>query len=355
MADEKRDSTPEDMPPETKTDVQLSSAETVSDNIIQIDEDTYVHRDKNALSPTPPVDAHTLPLIQGKRTRSFLRLYAAFLKFLPIFAVLGGIFWILTISMTFDSDIGHVRKGSPWFILCCICLAAGIVYTLFTAAGSRFSRQYRIATPGMPEIFLSFFTAGLFGIRFLQELYTLVVDSGMEKAGTTTVLAAVTMLFPALYFVCMGLGKRGTLVTVMAMGSIAHMMFTLFRDYFDFTLPLNSPLRGMATLACAALLLFFIAEGRMHVNLWQAELPFSVFAAACTVLLTGAAGIGQIVLSLTSGNFALLEQVQYLAAAGIAFCRLAAYPRSMGDYVPAPPTKEDIARFDKKQKKLQQK
>lgn len=318
--------------------------------------DCAVFLKRDQLSMTPAVPAETLTAVRGKSTRDF----TAFLKkILPVPAVLtllAGISWGVTCLRGFDWGIGHIAGGSAWFAVTLVCLILGLGCILMLTVPARRTRQYRFPAAGLAETFCSLFAAAMFGLRAIRLLYDQFTTAPSAAAMINTAalgrLAAVGMFVCAAYFLCLGLGRRGAVMTVLSMGSCLGVMLVLFRDYFDFTLPLNSPLRNFAMLAWAALLLFFIAETRVHVDLWYTGTSYTVFAYGVVLLLCGTVGLGQALAALLGyGPFSLIGETAFLAAAALAFCRLKSLPSLLGDHLPPPPTEDDVKKAARKNRK----
>jgi len=317
------------------------------------DKDHAVFLKRNQLSATPAVPADKLTPTRGRSTKQFTALFGILLPAISVLAVLAGICWALTCLLSFDWELGHPAAGSVWYILTIVLLALGLVCTGLLALRGRRTRQYRYPVSGMGETFCAFLAAALFGIGCLRQVYDLFFTAPESvsalSSDTLNRLAVLSLLFCVLYFLFVGLNKTGGIMSLLSMASCLAVMLTLFRDYFDFTLPLNSPLRNLSTLVYAALLLFFLAEARMHTDLWYTGVPFSVLAYASVILLAGSVGLGQAVSALTGNTaFSLIEQAAFLAAAGLSYCRLKQLPSLIADYLPPPPTEDEIKKAEKR-------
>lgn len=318
--------------------------------------DCAVFLKKGQLSETPAVPAEELPLIRGKSTGRFAALLRKLLFAVPVLALLAGGGWTLTCLQDFDWALGHIETGSLWFPLALVLWGLGFAATAALMLVGRRVRQYRFPTAGMGEVFCSFLAAALFGVLGLRQILTAFTTAPSSAAvidtGALSKLAAGFLFLTALYFLCTGIGRRGILPTALAMGGCVSIMLVLFRDYFRFDLPLNSPVRNLSMLAYAALLLFFIAETRVHVDLWYTGVPFTVFADLSVILLTGGYGLAELILSFTgNGQFSIIEGAAFFGAAGLAFFRLKQLPALIGDHLPPPPTEDEIRKAEKKQKK----
>lgn len=325
-------------------------------NIIESRKDCAVFLKKGQLSETPPVPAEKLPIIRGVSTRRFTGLLRKAV-WVPVgLGVLAGAAWALTCIQDFDWDIGHIASGSLWFTVAMLCWILGFAGTAAMMIPAWRVRQYRFPDTGLGETFSGFLAAALFGVHALRLVLTAFTTAPSSAAAFNTVglskLAAGFLFLTALYFLCVGLGRRGILLTVLSMGGCVSVMLVLFRDYFQFDLPLNSPVRNLAMLAYAALLLFFLAETRMHVDLWYTGVPFTVLANASVILLTGAYGLAEVILAVSGyAQFSMVEGAAFLGTAGLAFFRLKKLPLLIGDHLPPPPTEEEVKKASKKKQK----
>ncbi len=309
------------------------------------------------LSATPPVSADQISPTRGASTRRYTSLAHRIVPILPILALVSGICWALTLLFGFDWDIGHVQVGCIWFYAMLLPLVLGFVLTGVLAVVGRRVRQYRLPTVGTPETFAALFAAALLGFDCLREIYIHATTPPVLTASTAAAVvlpnlalpAALLMLCCVVYLLLTGLGKGRIALAWCAMGAAAGCMLVLFRDYFDFTLPLNSPLRYMSALSIMALLLFFIAEARMHTDLWYATVPFSVCAYSLTLLLTGSISLGQSILACTgSSAFSLLHNFALIATAVFSFFRLLSLTFLLGDHMPPPPSADEIRKSQRK-------
>jgi len=319
-------------------------------------EDRYIPSPKKSISHTPAVSAEMYPAERGLSTKKFLSRYGLFLRLAAVFALAAAVLWPLIHLLDFDTALGHIASGSLLFVALCVCLIAGVITAVICAFSAKRVRLYRYPDSASGETFFGVLAAALFAIRFMQDVYNLYFPKEVSNvSGILPLLekmTAWTSVFCLLYFLCIGLGKRGTAVTLFAIGSALHITLLLFRDYFDFSLPLNSPLRNMTLLITVAFLLFLLAESRMQTDLWYAETPFALFA-AMLFLVFGGIALGQCAVALifeTRGRYELLAQASTVAAAGLAFCRLRRYPSLVGDHVPPPPSKDDIKKEEKRLK-----
>ena len=318
--------------------------------------DCAVFLKRNQISHTPPIPAETMTATRGLSTRRFEALLRRILPVQAALSVLAGVFWAMTGLKDFDWSIRHITGASLWYIVTLLSLLLGFGCTILLMVPARRTRQYRQSPTDTVETLCSFFAAAMFGIHALRQFYTLITTPPAASSLLNTMLlsrlACVGMLFCALYFLLLGLGRRGVLTTLFSMCACLGIMLVLFRDYFDFSQPLNGPLRNFAMLAYAALLLFLIAEARTHVDLWYAGMPFTVLSYCAVLLLCGCTGIGQAVLAFAGyTGFSMIEEAAFIALAVLAFFRLKKLTALIGDHLPPPPTEDDVKKMEKKLKK----
>lgn len=334
-------------------------------DLVDVEADCAKFVSAKELSDTPPVPAETLPRLWGRSSRLFTKYFKMLLPFFPILASLAGLAGALALLFDFDSEISHFAEGSPWFALLLGLWCSGIVVLLFAVFPfGRRVRQYRAAKADTGVTFCGFFVAALTCLLALRQLYTAFTTAPDTTAVVNilplTKLAAVFLLVSAFYFLYVGLGKRDTLASTLAMVlslvACLAVIMVLFRDYFDFTLPLNSPLRHMATLAWSGLLLFLLTEARMQVDLWYTSVPFTVFSCLSAVLFTGGYGLAGVIVALAGdgqsmyGQFDLIQSAMFLGAGALAFFRVRQLPELIGDHLPPPPTKDEVKKYAKKHK-----
>lgn len=346
----------------SKTIQITSTSQGPSVDLVDVDVDCAKFVSGKELSDTPPVPAETLPRLWGRSSKLFTKYYRILLPFFPILAGLAGIAGALALLFDFDSGISHFAEGSPWFALMVGLWCSGIVVLLFAMFPfGRRVRQYRPAKADTGVTFCSFFVAALSCLLSLRQLYTAFTTAPDATAVVDilpmTKLAAVFLLCGAFYFLYVGLGKNSTgnaVAMLLSLIACLGVIMVLFRDYFDFALPLNSPLRNMTTLAWSGMLLFLLTEARMQVDLWYTSVPFTVFSCLFAVLFTGGYGLAGVIVALAgqsvSGQFDLIQSALFLGVGALAFFRVRQLPDLIGDHLPPPPTKDEIKKYAKKHK-----
>ncbi len=334
--------------------ITTTSSSAPSVDLVPVDKDCAKFVSGKELSDTPPLPAESLPRLWGKSSRFFTAHLQALLYFFPILTLLGGITCALTLLTGFDADISHIQSDSLWYALtlafwgCGALLILGAIFPF-----GRRVRQYRPAKANTPVTFCSFFTAALLCLHALRQLYTAFTTAPDPSAAVDILplakLAGVFLLFAALYFLYTGLDKRDSLGMVLSILACLAVILVLFRDYFDFTLPLNSPLRNLSILAWSGMLLFLLTEARMQVDLWYTSVPFTLLGCLFALVFTGGYGLTGVIVALCGDiQFDLIQSAMFIGVGALAFFRVRQLPDLIGDHLPPPPTKDEIKKYAKK-------
>ena len=125
----------------------------------------------------------------------------------------------------------------------------------------------------------------------------------------------------------------------------------MFADYFNFELPLNSPVRNFVTVAKAAVLLYLLSEARFSFGAasHRPVVTQTVFAAGLTASVTLGYSLGALIASVFGGiasdpNPGVFE-LALLASIGIhAAGRLFTVVPAVGKYRPADDSKKKNAK-----------
>ncbi|MBQ8401865.1 MAG: hypothetical protein IJX14_08050 [Clostridia bacterium] len=337
--------------------MQSDNTEKQAPQTAETSENCAVFLKRGELSRTPAVSADKLPLRRGVSSKRFAAMFRCIVPAVLILSVLAGVSFAFTCLRDFDTDIGHVQHGSVWFGLMIGAVLLGLAGTVVLTISAWPVRQFRYPSAGYGETISAFMTAALLGVHALRQLLVTFTTAPVSaSAFDTTILnrlSAAGLLLAALYFVCAGIGRHGAVQTALSLCGCVSMMLVLFRLYFDFSMPLNSPIRNLSMLACTGLLLFLLAETRVNVDLWYTGAPFTVFSHLSVILLTGVYGLGGLILSVCGvGGFSMIESAAYLSAAALGFFRLQQFPSLIGDHIPPPPTEDDIRKAAKQKKQL---
>ncbi|MBQ7922220.1 MAG: hypothetical protein IJ325_06550 [Clostridia bacterium] len=259
--------------------------------------------------------------------RPYAPLYRRLVLTTGICGLVGGIFLYLTYVFAYDSDIQHFVYTSPLWILCCAAYAAGMAAVIVNMCGAFRKVSFKKKLPaefggGLAEVFFGYFAAVLFAICFLREIAGLTL---IAEATNLQLAAAYTSVLPPLYFLVSNLSKKNEVInTLLAFGGAIAVVISMFRDYFDLTLPLNGSVRILATVTSSALLLFFLSEARLHIAPEKSTVPSFILANGCAGLFLTGMGLAQGIFSFTDPErtFDILPQAAMAAVGALAFCRL---------------------------------
>ncbi len=213
-------------------------------------------------------------------------------KSFPIPAVLAGVFALfvgltlfLAMRSDFQTDIGHFAVGSPLVI----AFIAGCAASAVLAAVLAFAAGQKGRAEAVPYSFVrkvtSICTAAAAAVLFVVVLWSELLTPGRS---VPSVISLVTM--PGLVaFYALG-AFPGKIRAWVGIAACLSANFMLFRGYFDFTLPLNSPIRNAIAVMEAAFLLFLLSE--MRSLLGRGMGVFGRFASFAAVSLMGGIALG---------------------------------------------------------------
>ncbi len=221
--------------------------------------------------------------------------------------------------LSFEGDIGHFRKNAPMFYL----LVGGVLAATAVSAYLGRSATGRFSLAKFPEHSLlsagaAYFSAFLAAVSAAAELY----DMYILHPGTGSALGlAAAILTPAItVFFLLGTHEKTDQSTGRVLfGILAVLSVTvhMFANYFDFTLPLNSPVRNVVTIAEAGMMLFLLSEVRLALDpAKRATVPFFTFTSAFAASVVFGISFGLCVFAFASPD---------AAAMGISVYRFACY------------------------------
>ena len=266
----------------------------------------------------------------------------------PVLGLLLAVCYTAAMSRDFDFAIGHFEPSSFLFGAAVFLGAAGAVlsvlsWILYTG------RHALTALPAPSPLSLSGAVLGaLLSVALcMQTLLNYGTARASETAETLSpsklfLISALFGLFLAVsLLLALSRGRRHRWYALICtlLGALS-VNIAMFGAYFDFSLPLNSPVRNFTTLCHASVLLFLLSEARICLAAEDKpeDLPagFQLFASsACAVFGIGIGGGGalwQLIRSFSFGseiigktpepNLPLLRLALYLAVGLIAADRL---------------------------------
>lgn len=215
---------------------------------------------------------------------------------LLIFAVLAGLFLFLAVRRDFDSDIGHFARGSVLFF-CFIgfCLAA-----LALCIGLGAWSKNHLPLPdnrevSIPQIFTAYSAALVAIVIFASNGYSFIKFGGYTLPGLAE---WITLPGVAVFFVLevSPTRRKSKAHAIAGIFACLSVNFMLFKRYFDFSFPLNSPIRNALTVMEAALLLFLLSETR---SILDKNTPvFFSIASGAAVSMMGGIALGLLLVTL---------------------------------------------------------
>lgn len=229
----------------------------------------------------------------NKKTFSFI------LTFLPpILAVLMGVTLFLALRFDFRSDIGHFSANSPFFLIFVGCAILSAVL----GAGIAFFTSKKIPKDTLPA------AGGIGGVIFSAGaafsallLFFMMLRDWILVGGFTLPAIGETILLPGIsaFFVLGILSTKGSkLHGAAGLAACLSVNCLLFKSYFDFTLPLNSPIRNSVVVMEAALLISFLAATGSILG--KVTFPVCCFARFTAVSLMGGISLGLVLTALFS-------------------------------------------------------
>ncbi len=269
--------------------------------------------------------------------------------------VIVGVVVALALScglvLSFDEDIGHFSKnaGALYVLVVGLLAATGISAFLGRSAVGKFSFRH-FPEPSLLTICTSYFVAILAVVTAAADLY----DMYLLHPGSGSLLSLVAaILLPALT-VSLLLGtnrktRRSTLRVLFALFAVLSVTVHMFANYFDFTLPLNSPVRNVVTIAEAGVMLFLLSEVRLALDpAKRATTPFFVFSSAFAASAVLGISFGLCVFgfaspSATDMGISVYRFACYAGLGLLALSRLLTALTADGPYIAPEPTEESKA------------
>ncbi len=224
----------------------------------------------------------------------------------PVLGVALAVCYAAAMALDFEFDIGHFAPDSVFFHAAAVLGLIGCALSVFYAA-SLCGRTVFLSTPEPSplSVFGGILAAGMAVLVFMQTLLgygeakaseTLLTAGALSSAKLFLISAAVGLFLAAAVLLPLKKERRRawyTLICILLGGLSVNI--AMFAAYFDFSLPLNSPVRNFTTLMQAAVLLFLLSEARIALSSEPPELPpaFQFFASsACALFGIGIGGGG---------------------------------------------------------------
>ena len=276
-----------------------------------------------------------------------------------------ALMYALAMRFDFEYDIGHFRRSSFFFHAAAAAAAAGILLALAAALLSRRKIFDPLPEPSPVSVFGGVMTAamGVATAAFTMSSYMRSVpEEGLTPAKMALASAVLGLCLAASALLGLSKEQRGgqAVPVVMAVLGTFSVNISMFAAYFDFSVPLNSPVRNFTTLCQAAVLLFLLSEARLTLVKGPDELPvpFQRFAETAAVTVGFGVSFGGLLYRLMvigsahspEPNLPLPRLALYAALGFVAWDRLRAGRRNLRDL-----TDEEIAEIKRKEKEKKNK
>ena len=210
-------------------------------------------------------------------------------KFSPVFLTLA-IFSALSVSVAlvcnFDEEIGHFSRGSVWFyLLCALTVISAISSAVFAILSSKKISLYKEPGEDLFSLFASVLCALVSAAAFIFFLISLPGYSVSKNL--LQILSGLLLVFLAagVFISVFPKYKSSPARAVLILLGCVAVNLDMFARYFDFTLPLNSPIRNLETIMQACALLFLLSEARLTLGAKAAHntAKFYIFTSAAAL------------------------------------------------------------------------
>jgi len=221
---------------------------------------------------------------QTPLSERFVRIYRILVFVFPVLALLTAAGYFFAMKSDFDTVIGHFASGSAAYTLVIIAVLVSVLLAAAAALiGSRTASFTGDPGENPVSVFGAVFTALMSLASLLPVAGNLMLGVSVSKAAVAaavlTPFIGVSMILSVIPSYRFSSARRFCAVLAAVCVNIS-----MFADYFDFTLPLNSPVRNLVTVAKGAALLYLLAEARFSFGHASSRptLLFTVFSSAVT-------------------------------------------------------------------------
>lgn len=237
--------------------------------------------------------------------------------------------------LAFDRGVGYHGKGVfPTLLYIAAALfLAGVVAYVFTA--KRISREHRLAlspdaaVSPLSVCLSSVLTALAFAAAGLWESFR------AESFDNVALLRVIGAALAIVYFAL----PRKSKAPLLSIGAHVYFFFVLVSEYFDWSVPMNSPIKLMQQIAAVCAMLALCAE-TLELAGKNRPLRFTVCASLAAVF--GLSNGISLIFTLFTSGIARTDQVVHalpVLAVGAYFLTRLLHPREVS--LPAPPEKAE--------------
>ncbi len=261
----------------------------------------------------------------------FRKTHKYLLPIYPLMALLIAVGYFFAIKYDYDDNIGHFEYGSVFFIVftvaIVICAALALLY-------SRTMTKTLVFATDPADSALGLFGSIFGGVMALLVAF-LTIKDGLDLL-TLLEKGAALLLIPLALFLFLGCASsmtRSKLRSAFAILGALSINLTIFSDYFDFFLPLNSPVRNLILLTQLSVMLFLLSEARLTfgVESHRPTVSFSYLTAVLAATIAPGYSLGGVLVYLFAPmaddpNPPLARLGLYIAIGIIALGRLVQMP-----------------------------
>jgi len=272
--------------------------------------------------------------------KRFIGFFKQITAVFPILAFVIAVTYCAAMAADYDSVIGHFERGSVPFVISIAVSVIAVAVSLAAVIAS-YKKASFAADPGENPVTL--FGALLGILMSIAWPIAAAVDYSHGALAKFGGISAILVPFIGITMVLSISEKMrfSPVRRITAILGILGMNVSMFSDYFDFSLPLNSPVRNYVTVVKAAALLYLLSEARFTFGAAsrRPDLGQTVFAVGTAASLTLGYPFGAVLSSVFAGvasnpNPGIFE-LGLLFAVGIhAAGRLFTIVPAVGVYVP---------------------
>lgn len=265
-------------------------------------------------------------------SKIFLRLAHA----TALAAALCTILRSLSIALYFDRSVGYLARN-PFSTLLYILLALFAGWCVFCVIrlkkGGADESAPDLEATSTPTRICTLVAAAALAVAVVWECL------GLRTADTLSLFRLLCALAAALYF-----GSRASRhFAAFGLGAIGYGFTSIAVEYFDWTTPMNSPLKVLQSMAMLAMMFFMLTEVSMRAQRPQTPARFAIVAAA-SALLGITSGVSMITAAVAGDVIPagyIVRSLPALAIGAYALTRL--YAVALAPAIPAPTTEQPIA------------
>ena len=276
------------------------------------------------------------------KRKAFLSIYKKAAPILPALGIIVAIGYCLAMKRDFEYSIHHFAQDSVWFWI--FAVAGVIAFAISATLSVLPMKTVAIVKSPIPS------PAGLFAtiLCTVMCIGTLITET---KVGPEQIispmqkLGGILCIFIAITFAmsCVKKYRGGIFHKIASILGLFSVNAAMFACYFDFSEPLNGPVRNITTIMQAAVILILISETRLAFGVPAKRVTsvLYIFSSCATSSLALGFSLGGILYGIFSSssadpNLPLFRLGVYLAVAIFAVDRMIQLPAIAADAVNEP-------------------